>query len=180
MARPKKTASNSAKKTTRTKKTTTATKTVKTPVEEVKTVETPVEEVKAVETPVEEVKAEVVIEEVPAEEVKAEEFIVETPAEPKPKRKYTRRAKKEEEISVVEVKEEKKSATTVKKPKIDAFIQGAGAEKSIEELANTAKKLSGVKSPKSVNLYIKPYEEDGTAKVYYVVDNIAGHFSLFE
>ena len=123
-------------------------------------VETPAEEVKAEtvaeEIQTEEVKAEAVVSET-AEEVKPEEIVIETLAEPKPKRKYTRR-------TVTEIK---------------AYIQGAGAERSIEALAEKAKELSGVKSPKSVNLYIKPYEDDGIAKVYYVVDDKSDWFELF-
>ncbi len=135
------------------------------------------------ETPAEVVAETAVAVETPAEETKATEVVAETSVEPKKKRKYTRRTKKEETASVAETPAEKTTATkktTAKKPEIKAFIQGAGDEKPLDALAEKAKELSGVKSPKSVNLYIKPYEEDGTAKVYYVVDNIEGYFSLFE
>ena len=134
------------------------------------------------EEPVTENVAEETVAEVVAEEIPAEEEI-------KPKRKYTRRAKPVEEepkpkrkytrhVKPVEVPEEVQ-AENVSAPKLSAYIQGAGAEISFEELSETAVKLSGVKSPKTVNLYIKPYEDDGVAKVYYVVDNKAGHFNLF-
>lgn len=177
MAGPRKNASKSAK-TTKSKKTTPVVESV-TPVEEsvAETTEIIEEIITPVETAQEEVKTEVVVEEIPAEEVKAEEIVIETSAESKPKRKYNKKPKKEEEVSVEEIPAEKKTAK--KSVEINAFIQGAGAEKSLDELAETAKKLSGIKSPKSLNLYIKPYEDDGVAKVYYVVDNIAGHFSLF-
>ena len=149
------------------------------------------EEIPAVEAeePVTENVAEETVAEVVAEEIPAEEEI-------KPKRKYTRRAKPVEETSVVAEEEpkpkrkytrhvkpvevpEEVQAENVSAPKLSAYIQGAGAEISFEELSETAVKLSGVKSPKTVNLYIKPYEDDGVAKVYYVVDNKAGHFNLF-
>lgn len=146
------------------------------------------EEIPAVET--EEPVTEIVAEETVAEAVKPAE------EESKPKRKYTRRAKPVEETPVVveeEPKPKRKYTRHVKPvevleetveeivsaPKLSAYIQGAGAEISFEELSETAVKLSGVKSPKTVNLYIKPYEDDGVAKVYYVVDNKAGHFNLF-
>ncbi|MCM1315315.1 MAG: hypothetical protein NC040_06215 [Muribaculaceae bacterium] len=131
---------------------------------------------------------ETVAEEVPAEEVKPAEEV------PKPKRKYTKRAKKVEEPVVVEEPKPKRKYTKREKPveapaeipaedtsapKLAAYIQGAGAERSFEELSEIAVKMSGVKSPKSISLYIKPYEHDGIAKVYYVVDNKAGHFNLF-
>lgn len=160
--------------------------------------ETPVaEEETAVEIPAaeaEEVKTENTSEEAAAEETPAEN--VETAEETvKPKRKYTRRAKKVEEPVVAEEPKSKRKYTKRVKPvevpaeiqeteeksapKFEAYIQGAGAERSLEELSEIAVKMSGVKSPKSVSLYIKPYEHDGVAKVYYVVDNKAGHFSLF-
>lgn len=159
--------------------------------------ETPVaEEETAVEVPAvpeEDAKTEntsevAAAEEVPAEDVKPVEEAT------KPKRKYTRRAKPVEEPVVAEESKPKRKYTRRAKPvevpaeipaedtsapKFSAFIQGAGAERSLEELAEVATKLSGVKSPKSVSLYIKPYEHDGVAKVYYVVDNKAGHFNLF-
>lgn len=182
MARPRKNTSKSGK-TTKVNKTAPVTEVV---IEET-VVETPVadavpEEVKA-ETPVEveEVKDETVAVEAPAEEVKPEESVAEIPDESKPKRKYTRRAKTEEATPVAEAPAEKKASKSTRKtaPEVNAYIQGAGSEKSIEALAETAKKLSGVKSPKSVNLYIKPYEDDGVAKVYYVVDDKADWFELF-
>lgn len=174
--RPRKNTSKSAKTTKAKKDISVAETVVETPVEEVVD-ETPV----AVEAPaeVEEVKAEAIVEEAPAEEVKPEEIIIESPAEPKPKRKYTRKAKKEDTVEEVPAEKKPVKSSKTDAPEIKAYIQGAGAEKSLEELAEQAEKLSGVKSPKNVNLYIKPYEDDGTAKVYYVVDNIAGHFNLF-
>ena len=175
----------------------------KTVVEEV-IVENPVVEEVITETPVvaeeaktekisEELITEVLAEEFPEEEVKSvEETSVVAEEEPKPKRKYTRRAKTVEETPVVAEEEPKPKRKYTRRektvevpdevptaPKLLAYIQGAGAEITLEELSAMAVKLSGVKSPKSVNLYIKPYEDDGVAKVYYVVDNKAGHFNLF-
>lgn len=195
--RPRKTATKSAKSTPKTKKTTAKAEVVEevisdTPVVEEVITEVPVAEETTVETPV------------VAEEVKAEPVEEEKQAEPKPKRKYTRRAKTAETPVVEEESKPKRKYTKRTKPaetpvesaetpvesaetpventsapKLEAYIQGAGAERSFEELAEIATKLSGVKSPKFVNLYIKPYEHDGVAKVYYVVDKKAGHFNLF-
>lgn len=153
------------------------------------TVEEPVAEEKVTEV-LETQKEEPVVEETPVVEEKPVEkpkrkytrrtkteetpVVEEKPVE-KPKRKYTRRAKTEETPVV-----EEKPAENTSAPKFAAYIQGAGAERSFEELSEKAVKLSGIKSPKSVNLYIKPYESDGVAKVYYVVDKKAGHFNLFD
>lgn len=54
------------------------------------------------------------------------------------------------------------------------FIQYQGAELSYADLIERAKSDAGVKSPKSVNLYVKP--EDNM--VYYVVDEKVGGFVL--
>ncbi|MCM1507746.1 MAG: DUF6465 family protein [Ruminococcus flavefaciens] len=191
MARPRKNAPKTTKSSRGRKSNAAKAAAVETPVVAEAVVENPViiEEETIAETSVD-VAVEEAIEELMnagkksmEEDAKAEEKSAEVPAEPKPKRKYTRRAKKEETPVVAEeAPAEKKTTRTSKKastPEVNAYIQGAGAEKSFSELAEKAKALSGVKSPKSVNLYIKPYEEDGVAKVYYVVDNIAGHFSLF-
>ena len=190
--RPRKNAVKSAKSVAKTKKVAEKTEVIETPVVEEVIVEMPVAEEVIAETPVaEEVIAEATVvaeEEVKSEEEKPAEIkskrkytrrnkTVETPVEEetKPKRKYTKRAKSVE--TPVETPETPAEDTSA--PKFEAYIQGAGAERSFEELAEIATKLSGVKSPKSVSLYIKPYEHDGIAKVYYVVDNKAGHFNLF-
>lgn len=82
-------------------------------------------------------------------------------------------AKKKVETPVVEEKAPAKKTTAKKTTaSVNVFFQYQGTETA--ELVEQAKKLSGVKSPKSVNLYIKP--EDGM--VYYVVDDIAGSFEL--
>lgn len=198
MARPKK---NASANTTATKRKVGRPK--KNPVvEEVKAEETKIEEaqatveiaeeiiaepvaepVQAEEAKTEEVKVET--EEIPAEETKVEEIVVEVPEKKKRGRKpaseKTATTKKTAKTTAKATANAKAKAEPKesKAPETKAYIQGAGAERSFEELAETAKKLSGVKSPKSINLYIKPYEDDGVAKVYYVVDHKAGHFNLF-
>ncbi|MDE6036028.1 MAG: hypothetical protein K2G36_08995 [Ruminococcus sp.] len=145
--------------------------------------ENPVAEV--AEEPVADSANEVAVVEEVAEEIPEAESNVEE--EVKPKRKYTKRVKPDEEVPVVAEEEPKPKrkytrhvkAEEVPAPTLQAYIQGAGAEISLKEMSEMAVKLSGVTSPKSVNLYIKPYEDDGIAKVYYVVDNKAGHFNLF-
>lgn len=187
--RPKTNTTKSAKSTAKTKKTTTKAEVVETPVVEEVVAEVPVVEETIVEAPVvveEETKAENVEEVKPVETKQKRKYTkraktVETPVvedEPKPKRKYTKRAKSvETPVETAETVETPVENTSA--PKLEAYIQGAGAERSFEELAEIATKLSGVNSPKSVSLYIKPYEHDGVAKVYYVVDKKAGHFNLF-
>ncbi|MDE5584607.1 MAG: hypothetical protein K2J08_13010 [Ruminococcus sp.] len=199
MARPKKNATDKPEEQTVTKR---RGRPKKNPVvdEEVKT-----EIIQAVEETVSETVAEPVKEEAKTEEVKLGEVVVETPVEEvkpeeivvavpeskkrgrKPKSETAEKAvtnksaTKKTTRKAVSTKAEKtvKTTKTAVKHEIKAYIQGAGAEKSIDELSAKAVELSGVKSPKSVKLYIKPYEEDGNAKVYYVVDNTAGHFNLF-
>ncbi len=56
----------------------------------------------------------------------------------------------------------------------NVYVQYLGAEITSADLIAKAKKASGVKSPKAVNVYVKPEEN----KVYYVVDNNAGSFDL--
>lgn len=54
------------------------------------------------------------------------------------------------------------------------FIQYQGSELSYADLIERAKAEAGVKSPKSVNLYVKPEEN----MVYFVVDDNEGGFAL--
>ena len=56
----------------------------------------------------------------------------------------------------------------------NVYVQYLGSEITSADLIAKAKKASGVKSPKTVNVYVKPEEN----KVYYVVDNNAGSFDL--
>lgn len=164
MAKPKKNVSKSVKITETVKTTPIA----ETPVETVNPAEKAEETVIVKEIIAEPVKS--IVEEVPAEK--------EVSAESKPKRKTTRKTKTENATAET-LTEKKVSKTTKKLPEVNTFIQGAGAEKSLSVLVDKAKNLSGIKSPKSINLYIKPYEDDGVAKVYYVVDGESGYFSLF-
>jgi membrane protein involved in colicin uptake len=63
-----------------------------------------------------------------------------------------------------------------KKVAENVYVEYQGVQLNSASLIERAKKESGVKSPKSVNVYVKP--EDN--KVYYVVDNNAGDFSLVD
>lgn len=56
----------------------------------------------------------------------------------------------------------------------NVYVEFLGAQISSSDLIEKAKKASGVKSPKEINVYVKP--EDN--KVYYVVDTTAGDFEL--
>ncbi|MDD6345890.1 MAG: DUF6465 family protein [Oscillospiraceae bacterium] len=117
------------------------------------------------------VKAEVKTE--PAKEVKTEPA-KEVKTEPV-KEVKTEPVKEVAVESAQEVKAEKTTAkkATVKKSE-NVYIQHNGKEVSVAELLDTAKKLSEVKSPKNVSLYVKP--EDNA--VYYVVDGETGKIDL--
>ena len=69
-----------------------------------------------------------------------------------------------------------KKTTTTKSSavKSNVYVEYLGAQISSSDLIEKAKKASGVKSPKEINVYVKP--EDN--KVYYVVDTTAGDFEL--
>ena len=69
---------------------------------------------------------------------------------------------------------EKKTAAKKTAVSENVFVQYLGSEINSADLIAKAKKASGVKSPKTVNVYVKPEEN----KVYYVVDNNAGSFDL--
>jgi Ulp1 family protease len=122
------------------------------------------------------------------EEVKAVEAVVETavkeapvveaaPVEEAPKKRATKSASKKtaEKKPVAKKTAEKKTAekkttdkTSSRKaaPKTNLFIQYQGVELSYADLIERVKADSGIDSPKSVNLYVKP--EDNM--VYYVVN----------
>lgn len=69
----------------------------------------------------------------------------------------------------------KKKTTTPKKAKETVYIQQSGNEITSEELIANAKKLSGIKSPKTVDVYVRPEIN----KVYYVIDgDNFGEFDL--
>lgn len=135
-----------------------ATKTVE-PVAEAKaeTKEAKIEPVKEViAEPVKEVIAE------PVKEVKTEP-VKETKAEPV-------KETKDETAKTTKTPAKKSTAKTSE----NVYIQYYGNEVSVAELIEKAKKLSGVKSPKNVNLYVKL--EDNA--VYYVVDDEKGKIDL--
>ena len=69
---------------------------------------------------------------------------------------------------------EKKTAAKKTAVSENVFVQYLGSEITSADLIAKAKKASGVKSHKTVNVYVKPEEN----KVYYVVDNNAGSFDL--
>ena len=102
----------------------------------------------------------------PAQEVKTEPV------------KEVRTEPVKEEVKAEPVQEVKAEKTTAKKATVkkseNVYIQHNGKEVSVAELLDTAKKLSEVKSPKNVSLYVKP--EDNA--VYYVVDGEAGKIDL--
>lgn len=167
------------KKTTAPKaKTTKAVEAVATVEEVAVSVETPVEE-KPVETvPVEEIttpveETVVAIEEAPAPEKKKTTRKASTKKTAEKTTKTTKTTKTAKTAAPAEEKPaEKKTTTTRKSASVNVFFQSHGNESA--ELVEKAKELSGVKSPKSVNLYIKPEEN----KVYYVVDGVSGGFEL--
>ena len=70
----------------------------------------------------------------------------------------------------------KKEAAPKKTVSENVYVQYQGVEVTSAGLIERAKKESGVKSPKKVDVYVKP--EDN--KVYYVVDNNAGQFDLID
>lgn len=127
------------------------------------------EEVKAVEavaeTAVEETVAETPVEVAPVEAA---------PVKEAPKKKSSTKsaakkaeAKKPAAKKTAEKKTVSKKATEKKTaPKTNLFIQYQGVELSYADLIERVKADSGIDSPKSVNLYVKP--EDNM--VYYVVN----------
>ena len=69
---------------------------------------------------------------------------------------------------------EKKTAANKTAVSENVYVQYHGAEITSADLIAKAKAESGVKSPKTVNVYVKPEEN----MVYSVVDNNAGSFPL--
>ncbi len=58
----------------------------------------------------------------------------------------------------------------------NVYIQANGSEVNTADIIEKAKTDSGIKTPKSVNIYIKPEEN----KVFYVInDDNKGDFDLF-
>lgn len=128
------------------------------------------EEVKAVEA-----VAETAVKEAPVAEAVPVEA---APVEEAPKKRTTKSAsKKTAEKKTAEKKPaakktaekktaEKKTSSRKAAPKTNLFIQYQGVELSYADLIERVKADSGIDSPKSVNLYVKP--EDNM--VYYVVN----------
>ena len=83
--------------------------------------------------------------------------------------KKTTTAKKQSEKKETTEKITRKSVA-----KANIFIQYLGTEVSSADLVEKAKTDSGVKSPKTVNIYVKPEENT----VYYVVDDKSGSYKL--
>lgn len=108
------------------------------------------------------------------EEVKAVEA---APAAEAPKKET---AAKKTPAKKTAVKKEAAKKTPAKKEaakaeaQVNLFIQFNGTEVSYNDLIEKAKADAGVKSPKTVNIYVKP--EDNM--VYYVVNEKDGGFAL--
>ena len=128
------------------------------------TVEAPVETKEVVETPTES----------PAE-TKAVETVPEAAEEEK--KSPAKKARKTTASTTTEKKTAEKKAPAKKQAEERrVVIQFAGNEVAGTDLVDRAKALSGVKSPKSVSVYVKPEEN----KAYYVVDDeITGDFDIF-
>lgn len=65
--------------------------------------------------------------------------------------------------------------STAEKTVANVYVQFNGVEVSADALIEKAKELSGVKSPKSVDVYVKPEEN----KAYFVVDGVNDNFDLY-
>lgn len=108
--------------------------------------------------------------------IKAAETAAAAPAEEKkaaaPKKTAAKKAAAPKKTAEKKAPAEKKTAA--KKASENVYVQYQGAEITSADLIAKAKDVSGVKSPKTVNVYVKPEEN----MVYYVVDNNAGSFPL--
>lgn len=113
------------------------------------------------EVKVAEVAVEATVETAPAEEAPVI-TTVEKPTTKKSASKKTTEKKTTEKKPV-----EQKTTTRKTTSKVNLFIQYQGNEVSYADLIEKAKADAGVKSPKNINLYVKP--EDNM--VYYVIDD---------
>lgn len=95
------------------------------------------------------------------------EAVVETPVEEKKAEEKKPAAKK----TAAKKPAAKKETVATQE---NVYVQYQGVELTSAGLIERAKKESGVKSPKKVDVYVKPEEN----MVYYVVDNNAGGFPL--
>lgn len=108
-----------------------------------------------------------------AAEVKEEVKAVEAaPVAEAPKKETA--AKKTPAKKAAAKKTPAKKSTAKAEAQINLFIQFNGTEVSYNDLIERAKADAGVKSPKTVNIYVKP--EDNM--VYYVVNEKDGGFAL--
>lgn len=122
-------------------------------------------------TPVAEPVVETVVEAAKTEEVSAP---VEAPAEKKAAAKPAAKKAAAKKPAAKKTTKKEAAKAPAKASKATVFIQYAGIQATADELVEKAKEVSGVKSPKSINVYVKPEEN----KVYYVVDDNAGDFEL--
>ncbi len=117
-------------------------------------------------------------EEVKAVEAAPVEEATEAPAETAPVKETGKKAAEKKTSSRKTASKKTETASKKASAKVavqtNLFIQYQGAELSYSDLIERAKSDAGVKSPKSVNLYVKP--EDNM--VYYVVDEKVGGFVL--
>ena len=106
-------------------------------------------------------------------DVKAAETVTETKVAAAEEKKAPAKkvAAKKPAAKTAEKKTTAKKAAAVTE---NVYVQYLGSEITSADLIAKAKKESGVKSPKTVNVCVKPEEN----KVYYVVDNNAGSFDL--
>lgn len=110
------------------------------------------------------------------EAVKTEEAAapVEAPAEKKAAAKPAAKKAAAKKPAAKKTTKKETAKAADKAAKATVFIQFAGIEATTDELVEKAKAAAGVKSPKSINVYVKPEEN----KVYYVVDGNDGNFEL--
>lgn len=109
---------------------------------------------------------------------KAAEAKAEEKAAPAAEKKTTAAKKPAAKKAAAPKKAAEKKTTAAKKTAAseNVYVEYLGAQITSQDLIKKAKSASGVKSPKVVNVYVKP--EDNM--VYYVVDNNAGSFPLVD
>ena len=118
--------------------------------------------------------AEAAVAEVKAPEKAAEKKAPAAKKAAAPKKAAAKKAAAPKKTAAAKKPAEKKTAAKKTAASENVYVQYLGSEITSADLIAKAKKASGVKSPKTVNVYVKPEEN----KVYYVVDNNAGSFDL--
>ncbi|MBQ9898349.1 MAG: hypothetical protein IJM44_02710 [Ruminococcus sp.] len=108
-----------------------------------------------------------------AAETKVEETVVVNEAAPAEKKAPAKKAAAKKPAAKKPAAKKPAAKKTVVAQE-NVYVQFMGNEYTSADLIAKAKKASGVKAPKKVDVYVKP--EDNM--VYYVVDNNAGSFSL--